>query len=238
MTTPTVSFVIPVHNGAAYLGEAIASALAQTVPPLEVIVVDDGSTDGSAEVAAAFGAPVRCLQRIQSGQGAARNHGVQAARGDLIAFLDADDLAHPERLEQQLACFAARPQLAYCDAYTRNFWSPEIAEADRNVHPREGFTHGEALKPRLIITWLVRRELFQQLGGFGDRTFGEDSEWRDRVDDSGVLTHTLEVVLAERRLHHNNLTRRNYDEYLKVIVRDTKERVARLAAENRSRRAP
>ncbi|MEM7164171.1 MAG: glycosyltransferase family A protein [Planctomycetota bacterium] len=228
MNHATVSFVIPVRDGAAYLRESIESALQQSVPPLEVIVVDDGSTDTSAEIAESFGAPVRCERRGQAGQSAARNHGVSVARGEFVAFLDADDVAHADRLEKQLRCFAERPELQFCDAYTRNFWSPEIPEAERGANARETFTHGDAAKPRMIITWLARRGLFQRLGGFDEgRSLGEDTEWLQRVDRSDVPRHTLEEVLASRRLHHGNLTRRCYQEYLRGIVRDTKQRLDR-----------
>jgi len=224
----SVSFVIPVHNGAAYLPQAIDSALQQTEPPSEVIVVDDGSTDLSADLAEAFGPPVRCVRRAHAGQAAARNHGVALARGEFVAFLDADDIAHPQRIARQLARFAARPDLELCDAYARNFWSPEIAETERRVSPREAFTHGDAPKGRLIITWLLRRGLFERLGGFDEgRSLGEDTEWRDRADDADVVSETLAEVLAWRRLHSDNLTRRDYDRYLKEIVRHRRQRMAR-----------
>ena len=227
MKRAPVSFVIPVHNGAVYLRESVESALSQTVAPSEVIVVDDGSEDDSAAIADSFGYPVRCVRRRHAGQAAARNHGVSIASGDFIAFLDADDIALPPRIERQLSRFETRPQLDFCEAYTRNFWSPEISVADRQIAPREEFTHGDGPKPRLIITWLLRRRLFQQLGGFDEqRRFGEDTAWRDRVDDANVVTEAVDEILALRRLHHNNLTRRHYDQYLSEIVRHTRDRMA------------
>jgi glycosyltransferase involved in cell wall biosynthesis len=233
MERASASFVIPVHNGARYLRESIESALNQSVAPLEVIVVDDGSEDDSAAIAESFGHPVRCVRNSHAGQAAARNHGVSIASGEFIAFLDADDIAVPHRIERQLARFAARPELDFCEAYTQNFWSPEIAVGDRRVAPQEGFTHGDVPKPYLIITWLFRRRLFFQLGGFDEgRRFGEDTDWRDRVVQSGAVMESLEEVLALRRLHHDNLTRRHYDQHLKAIVRHTWDRVL---AERRNR---
>ena len=221
-----VSFVVPVHDGARYLAECLQSILSQTAPPLEVIVVDDGSTDESADIARSFGPPVRYLHQPHSGAASARNRGTAEARGDLIAFLDADDLAVPYRLEVQLARFAANPALEFCDAYSRNFWSPEIPVDARNVAPREQFTHGNAPKAGLIITWLVKRSLFERVGGFDEtRVLGEDAEWRDRMESAGVASETLQDVLAMRRLHADNLTRRNYDEYLRHVVRRCKERM-------------
>jgi glycosyltransferase involved in cell wall biosynthesis len=100
---PAVSVVIPCYNGAAFLRETLASVLAQTQPVLEVIVVDDGSTDDSAGIAALFGPPVRVLRQPNQGESVARNRGVREARGDWIAFLDADDAWLPRRIEAQFA---------------------------------------------------------------------------------------------------------------------------------------
>jgi len=98
----TVSVVIPCYNAARFLHETLASALQQTHPPLEVIVVDDGSTDDSAAIAESFGPPVRIIRQKNQGESIARNRGIDAAQGDWIAFLDADDLWKPTKLERQL----------------------------------------------------------------------------------------------------------------------------------------
>jgi glycosyltransferase involved in cell wall biosynthesis len=227
-----VSFIVPVHDGAPYLAECLGSIVAQTVTPLEVLVVDDGSTDRSAAIAGSFGEPVRCLRQARAGPAAARNLGVSRARGDLLAFLDADDLIPPHKLERQLRCFAADPTLQFCDAYARNFWTPEIPPEARNVAPREAFTHGEAPKPRMIITWLLRRSLFDRLGQFDEALgLGEDDDWRDRVDAARVPAETVDEVLAMRRLHPKNLTRQRYDEYLRHVARRSKARMDRARAD-------
>ncbi len=232
---PDVSFVVPVHDGARYLAACLGSILSQSILPTEVIVVDDGSTDGSADIAKSFGPEVRYLLQQHSGAGSARNRGVGEARGELIAFLDSDDLAVPRRLEVQLARFAANPALEFCDAYSRNFWSPEIPMEARNAAPREHFTHGEAPKAGFIITWLLKRTLFERLGGFDETlTIGEDAEWRDRMDRARVEMETIEDVLAMRRLHSDNLTRRNYDEYLRHVVRRCRQRMTLARASHGS----
>jgi glycosyltransferase involved in cell wall biosynthesis len=113
MTAPSVSVVIPVHDRKAYIGPAVASVLAQGEAVGEVIVVDDGSTDGSADVVAAIGDPrVRVLRlHPNQGQSAARNRGIEAAGGDLVGFLDSDDLAVPGRFLAQARRFRAEPDL-------------------------------------------------------------------------------------------------------------------------------
>ena len=98
-----ISCIVPVLNGERYLTEAIASVLTQTEPPLEIIVVDDGSTDRTVELARSFGDAVRLVRQEHRGVSAARNHGVRVARGELLAFLDADDLYLPRKLAQQRA---------------------------------------------------------------------------------------------------------------------------------------
>lgn len=103
---PTVSVIIPTWNRAAWLTATVESALGQTVPPLEVIVVDDGSTDDTAAVAARLGPWVRYVRQDNAGVAAARNTGARAARGDLLAFLDCEDVWVPEKLEIQLAALA------------------------------------------------------------------------------------------------------------------------------------
>src|SRR5689334_9621809 len=128
MPLPLVSCVVPVYNGERYLAEALDSILAQTHRPLQAIVADDGSTDGTAAVAAAYGDRVLVLRQANAGPAAARNLGLAAARGEYVAFLDADDLWHPRKLERQLARFRARPQLDYCVSLMQNFWMPELAE--------------------------------------------------------------------------------------------------------------
>lgn len=99
----SVSVIIPCYNGAPYLRETLESALAQTHTPLEVIVVDDGSTDDSAAIAESFGPPVRVIRQENQGESVARNRGIDEARGEWIALLDADDLWKPRKLELQLS---------------------------------------------------------------------------------------------------------------------------------------
>ncbi|MEM9365517.1 MAG: glycosyltransferase family 2 protein [Planctomycetota bacterium] len=102
MNVPTVSVVIPCYNGSPFLPATLDSVLAQTHSPMEVIVVDDGSTDDSAAIAASYGNPVRVIRQKNQGESVARNLGMDQARGDWVAFLDADDLWNPRKLQAQV----------------------------------------------------------------------------------------------------------------------------------------
>jgi glycosyltransferase involved in cell wall biosynthesis len=115
---PLVSVVIPAYNAEAFVARAIASALAQTWTAREIVVVDDGSTDATATVVKSFGEQVRYLHQPNAGQVAATNRGIQAARGAIVALLDADDEWLPERLAKTVAPMVANPLigLAYCHA--------------------------------------------------------------------------------------------------------------------------
>lgn len=103
----TISLIMPVFNGARYLRESLASLLSQTLPATEIIVIDDGSTDHSAEIAGDY--PVTLLRQQNAGAAAARNRGIEASTGALIACLDSDDVATPDRLQQQVAAFESTP---------------------------------------------------------------------------------------------------------------------------------
>src|SRR5580658_2196955 len=124
-----LSVIIPAHNRELYVGEAIESALRQTRPPDEIVVIDDGSTDRTAEIARSFGKSVHCLSQSNQGIGAARNAGLQAARGNLIAFLDSDDLWLERKMEIQTAFLLAHPEIDLVACHMKPFLSPEIDPA-------------------------------------------------------------------------------------------------------------
>ena len=134
MSSPSVSVVIPTYNRGPLVLEAVESVLAQTVPPLEIIVVDDGSTDDTRERLRPY--LTRIVYRYQENQGvsAARNHGIREARGEFIAFLDSDDVWHPRKLELQLQVFEERPDLGLLGAGAMDWPAqsfPEITDDPR-----------------------------------------------------------------------------------------------------------
>lgn len=111
--TPSFSVVVPTYNRAGLLGEAVRSVLAQSNPPLEVLVVDDGSTDETPQVASRFPEPVRYLRQENAGVSAARNRGIEEARGDVVAFLDSDDVWQPEKLAVHEAVHGRWPEVGW-----------------------------------------------------------------------------------------------------------------------------
>ena len=139
-----VSVVIPCYNAAPYISDTIKSVLGQTRAVDEVIIVDDGSTDASAYIAGSFGYPVRVIRQANRGVSGARNRGVKEAEGDVIAFLDADDLWHPEKIEHQLAYLDDHPEVGAVTASTTVFEGdsyikvfPIEDKVIRNMEPRD-----------------------------------------------------------------------------------------------------
>src|SRR5687768_8397891 len=119
---PRVSVVIPCYNGEQFIREAIGSALSQTYPDLEIIVIDDGSTDGSLDRIRSFGKGIRWESGPNRGGCAARNRGIELARGDWVQFLDADDLLHPNKIACQTpVALALGDAIVYCDHFVCNF---------------------------------------------------------------------------------------------------------------------
>lgn len=198
----SVSVVIPVYNCERYLAAAIRSALAQTEPAHEVLIVDDGSTDGSASIARCFGAPVHYLSQLHAGLSAALNRGVEQARGAFLAFLDADDLWAEDKLARQLDTLGADPTLDAVFAYVEQFASPELDPAARPSLPEGG-----GLAPGYLAgTLLIRAEALRRVGPFDPRwQIGNFCDWYLRAREAGLRHAMLPEVLLRRRLHPDNL---------------------------------
>ena len=189
-----VSVVIPVFNGERFLAAAIQSVLDQTYRPVEVIVVDDGSTDASAAIARSFEG-VRVIGQEQAGPGAARNRGVAAATGELLAFLDADDLMPADKLELQVAHLRTHPEVGCVLGRQELVIEPE-AEKPPWAEP------GEAP----LMSMVLPAALFDRVGKFDTTYFhGEDADWLLRARQH-VSVATLDSVVLHRRVHADNLS--------------------------------
>jgi glycosyltransferase involved in cell wall biosynthesis len=225
-----VTVMIGVYNGAPYLAEAIDSVLAQTRPPLELIVVDDGSTDGSGAIAAAYGSPVRCIRQERGGMAASRNRAIREAAGDYFAFLDADDRFPPQKLERQLAMFEADPELDVVYGNVTEFLSPDLDDEARALLRQP--THDRPWPtPNLM---LVKREAFFRVGLFSTHLkVGIGVDWYSRASELGLKSAVPPVVVLERRLHaeNNGIRERQFKpQYLHVLKSALDRR--RLAADD------
>lgn len=216
MTELSVSVVIPVHNGEAYLREALSSVFGQTRPPREVIVVDDGSSDRSREVAAAF--DVRYMHKANGGPASARNLGIRASTSPFLAFIDQDDVWHPSKLERQIACFENDSELDLCYTLVDRFWGDDLADEARffRDHPRAKSVPGYAM-PSL----LARREAFHRIGALDESLlFGDGTEWALRAIHASLRVKLLGEVLLYHRMHGRNLTRqrdRSAQEFVQIV---------------------
>ncbi len=207
MTTPLVSVVMPVFEGERFLAEAIQSVLDQTYRPLELIVVDDGSTDRSAPIARSF-ANVRVIEAGHAGPGAARNRAVAAASGELLAFLDADDLMPADKLTRQVEHLRKHPEAGGVLGRQELFAEDGRSLPAWAVAPERWQEQLPELSERGVIQPLsavIRRSVFDEVGGFGT-DFGEDVDWLCRVWGAGFRVDTIDAVVVRRRIHDANLT--------------------------------
>jgi glycosyltransferase involved in cell wall biosynthesis len=229
-----VSVIIPVRDGAPYVASAIESVLGQTEPPAELLVIDDGSKDGTAGIVSQFsGRGVRLIQQPPKGAAAARNHGVKLARYELLAFLDADDLWTSAKLEQQCAELRSDTALDMVFGHVRNFVSSDVEPAMRaRLRCPE-----ESVPGPHVGTMLIRRESFERVGLFDtDWEIGEFLAWYARAQLIGLREKMIPTVLLERRLHGANqgvLKRSNRADYVhivKKILDCRREREAKLTS--------
>jgi len=200
--TPAVSVIIPCYNGEAYLAEALESVAAQTLQPAQTIVVDDGSTDRSAEIARGFPF-VTLVSQQNRGLPSARNAGLDAATGELVAFLDADDVWEPQKLQRQVAYLDTHPEVPFVFAYHRY-----LIEDPEALPPFLRHTLAlESERSTLPSAWLVRRDALDAVGRFRTGlTISDDLDWLMRASDLGLRPGTVEEVLLSRRIHSSNLS--------------------------------
>jgi glycosyltransferase involved in cell wall biosynthesis len=187
-----------VRDHAAYLAAALESALGQTRRPHEVVVVDDGSTDGSAAVAEAFGDPVRVLRQAPAGGPAARNAGVAASTGEVLGFLDADDLWPADRLERLLERLAApdAPGLVFgrLEEFVTEEADPAALPAPRPATPAT-----------LATTLLLARATHDRVGPFPvDLPIADFAPWLQRARTLGIAEAMVDAVVLRRRVHPGN----------------------------------
>lgn len=197
----TVDVLIPCFNAARYIGAALDSALGQEPRPARIIVIDDGSTDQSAEVIRRYGPPVEYHWQANAGISAARNAAARRASADYLAFLDADDLWTERSLSLRLAYLEAHPSVDGVFAALSQFISPEL---EQSLAGRIRFDPAPAVA-RFAGTFLLRRLAFEKVGGFNETLrVGEMIEWLARADAAGLTTATIPDLALRRRIHDSN----------------------------------
>lgn len=211
----SVTAAIPVRDGEAYLAEAIESVLAQSRRCDQVVVVDNGSSDRSAEIARGFAPAVEVVQEPRPGIGTARNAALRAARGDFIAFLDADDLWEPEKTALQLAAFETEPRLQLVFGHVRQFVSPDLSEADA-----EALRPPAAPQPGLYISaMLARRTAIDAIGPWTEDVRVSDGlAFLLRAKELGLEQAMLSETVTRRRLHGANHSIHNRGERTELAV--------------------
>lgn len=200
--------VIPVYDGAPYLGEAIDSVLGQTRPPDEVVIVDDGSVDSTPEVIASYGPPVRGVRQPHLGNAAAVNRGIEATKGQFVAFLDADDVWAQDKLAVQLEVLESDGDTDAVFGLVEQFLSEDAdpSLASKVVIPPA---------PQAGVSktaMLIRRPALDRVGNFNEaRTNSDFTDWYLRALEQGLTSRIPQVIVARRRIHGANLGIREHD---------------------------
>ncbi|CAK0773119.1 putative Glycosyltransferase [Gammaproteobacteria bacterium] len=200
-----ISCIIAVRDGMPFLTKALDSIATQSICPFEVLVIDDGSTDASVECARGHALCPTVLPTQGRGPAGARNTALGVVRGDLITFLDADDIWRPHKLERQVEAFVRWPDLDLCLVAAENFADPPCTIPGDWRLPLLGRHSGEFL----LSTAMARSSLFDRVGLFDETLFpwGEDTDWFLRVVTARACFRHLDEVFVNRRLHTRNLIR-------------------------------
>ncbi|MBN8822211.1 MULTISPECIES: glycosyltransferase family A protein [unclassified Spirosoma] len=222
----SISVVIPVYNAAPYITECIESVLAQTYQPQQIIVINDGSTDQSLDKLMPYAQKglIQLQTRENRGVSTTLNEAIDLAEGDLIAFLDADDVWLPHKLQQQLTCLQTNPSLDACFGYVRQFISPDLPSAvQAGIHcppePQPGW---------LKQTMLIYRTAFGKTGLFNTLYHtGDFIDWFMRAKEAGLQYDMLPDTVTLRRLHRSGLA--SQPQYQKEFVHILKAALDRRA---------
>jgi glycosyltransferase involved in cell wall biosynthesis len=223
----TTSIIIAAYNAQDTLGETLVSVLSQTLPPDEIIVVDDGSTDRTAQIATAASNSIRVIRQNNRGPGAALNVGVKLAAGDLLGFIDADDLWERDKLAIQTRALAEQLKLDGVGSYVRSFLCPTN---DQETNKRYRLPDGP--EPCWLLgAMLVRRHCFERCESFAENLWaGYSIDLYDRACSAGLNFGMVPNVLLLRRIHPGSLSHRSQKRDVAMVE------MARRAIERRRQR--
>lgn len=230
MTNPLVTAIIPAYNAARFLANAVASVRRQSYAPMEILIVDDGSEDDCARAAAELGDPVRYFRQERSGPAAARNHGLQLARGEFVGFLDADDEWPEQKLSIQMSRLLAEPELDVVLGRVRY-----VAMEGGEIPDYVGFEGPDHVLSNVHLgSGLYRRRVFDKVGGFdASLQFCEDVDWFMRARELRVGLRILRPVTLIYRLHGGNMTRdrERADRFLPMAFKRSIDRRRRMGGD-------
>ncbi|MCE5195436.1 MAG: glycosyltransferase family 2 protein [Nitrospiraceae bacterium] len=214
--SPLISVIIPVYNGERYIVEAIESVITQKYKNIEIIVINDGSTDRTEEILNSY-KNVKHLYQSKQGAPSARNTGIKFSTGELIAFLDADDLWTKDKLEIQTSIFKTLPDLDMVFGHVKQFYSPELKASQRE----RIYMIADSMPGYLPGTMLVKKRSFFRVGLFNSKfKIGEFIDWYSRAVDYGLKSCLASEVLLKRRIHDSNtgITERDSrKDYLRIL---------------------
>jgi glycosyltransferase involved in cell wall biosynthesis len=205
---PLISVIVPTYNRSRYLVTAVEGVFAQTYESLEIIIVDDGSTDDTPQALKPYSGRVRCIYQENRGVSAARNRGILAAQGELLAFLDTDDVWLPQKIERQMACLERRPTagLAHTDALYLHGDSDRTSKRPDIVHSCDGDCYANLFFGNRIVTSsvIVRRQCLEKVGGFDETIrYAEDYDLWIRLARHFEFAYCNEALVLYR-LHPSN----------------------------------
>jgi glycosyltransferase involved in cell wall biosynthesis len=221
-----VSVITPVYNGEPYLAEAIESVLAQTYRPIEHIVVDDGSTDGTRAIVQSY-PTVKYLYKTNGGIGSARNAGIREATGKYLAFLDSDNLWMPEKLSLQMAVFHGNPALEIVSGLVEQFVSPGLEQ-------RYSF-YAAPIRGYGACAIVLKRAALDRLGWFPEDSITPDVAWIAAMIDRNQEFMVVPQLLVRRRIHGGNTSIVRRAEMTHSMLKDLKHSIDRKRAQVRAR---
>ncbi len=210
MKKPLISVIIPAYNGEKYLAEAIESIHRQNYSPLEIIIVDDGSTDKTAQITKNLKGNVKYNYQTNKGPAAARNKGLALARGEVIAFLDVDDLWPLDKLQNQVPRILDDPKLDVVLGRIKVLILPGVAEQD---------SHGPDTQINVHLGCAIfRKSVFDKVGNFDETLrYSEDHDWFLRAREQSVSMTIVGQVTLHYRLHGKNMTQDKGTSYFQLM---------------------
>ncbi|WP_413161550.1 glycosyltransferase [Capilliphycus salinus ALCB114379] len=219
---PQVSVIIPAYNGSRFISQAVESVLSQTDCDCEVIVVDDGSTDNTANILQQFSDRIRYFYQNNQGVASARNRGIQEAKGELIALLDQDDIFLPNKLAEQMACFKRFPKVGFVNSGWRL-----IDRDGNNISEIEPWNHLPHLDFKTLIVHspilpsaiMFRRSWWEKVGGFDSRFNGvDDAEFVWRLAAAGCRAIWLEKITVGYRQHQQTVSNQKAVQRAEIVI--------------------